>query len=297
MIEVADNVYLIDCLFAGLPAQCGVFLLRGEKNVLIDSGPSSGVRHIIESLEGLEIAADDLHFILLTHIHLDHAGGASFLLEHFPAARIAVDERTARYLVDPEKLLGSASRALGDIAPFYGTMRPVPAQKIIPLRDGHRLDLGGGRSLQAVHTPGHSAGHFAFLERGAGALFCGDSLGHLIEESGYIFPATPAPEFDLELSIASAGKLADLGPELLLFPHFGSSHHVREACDGFVTQLRRIVSIAEERLGLGTGPRLLAAYLLRDLPQMKEGESRLLTGIFEVNAAGMLHYLQGKEAG
>ena len=294
MIEINQGIYLIDCFFAGLPAQCGAFLLRGEKNALIDTGPSHAAGHIIEALEELGVGEADLHYIALTHTHLDHAGGASFLLERFPRARIVVDEETSRYIVDPERLLKSAGRALGEIAPYYGTMQPVPADKIIPLRDGHRLDLGGGRSLLAVHTPGHSAGHFAFLEQDTGALFCGDSLGHLIADSGYIFPATPAPEFDLELSIASSGRLADLGADLLLFPHFGAAECVRETCDRFVAQLQWSLGVAEELQRAGAAPELLAAHLLRDMPQLKEGESGLITGIQEVNAAGMLHYLLKK---
>ncbi|MDY6796371.1 MAG: MBL fold metallo-hydrolase [Actinomycetota bacterium] len=292
--EVAQNVFLIDCFFAGLPDQCGVYLLRGEKNVLIDSGPSQGVEHVIEGLEGLDIDGMDVHYILLTHIHLDHAGGASFLLDHFPQARVLVSENSSRYLVNPEKLVRSAGRALGDIALFYGVMRPIPAEKIIPLRDGYDLDLGGGMSIRAVHTPGHSSGHFAFLESGTRALFCGDSLGHFIEGSGYIFPATPPPEFDMELSIASAKKLADLEPTLLLFNHFGSSDRVQEYCDEFIRRLERFVHVVE-----GGSPeenlRFLTDYMLNDLPQIKEEESGLMSGIMEVNAAGILYYLQKKE--
>jgi glyoxylase-like metal-dependent hydrolase (beta-lactamase superfamily II) len=297
LIEVAAGICLIDCLFADLPEQCGVFLLRGGMNALIDSGPSGGVEQVIEGLKALGIGEDDLHYILLTHTHLDHAGGASSLLERFPRARILVDEGTARYLVDPARLLKSAIRALGDIASYYGTMRPVPAERIISLRDGHRLDLGEGRSLRAVHTPGHSAGHFAFLEEGSGALLCGDCLGHLIADHGYVFPATPAPEFDAELSAASARKLAGLEPALLCFPHFGVTDRAKETFDLFLTQLERSLAMAEEARGLGGDPAFLAAYLLREMPPMKEGEKRLLTGIQEVNAAGMLHYLQSKEAG
>jgi glyoxylase-like metal-dependent hydrolase (beta-lactamase superfamily II) len=289
--EVAPDVFLIDCFFADIPDQCGIYLIRGERNALIDSGPSPGVEHVIAGLEALDIDAADVHYILLTHAHLDHAGGASFLLDHFPPARVLVDEKSARYLESPERLLKSAGRALGDIAPFYGIMRPIPAKKIIPLRDGYRLDLGCGKSLTALHTPGHSAGHFAFLEPSSGSLFCGDSLGHHIEENGYIFPATPPPEFDLELSLASAGKLMQLDPALIFFTHFGTSHGAREAVGEFVRQLERLVRVAEELGGPRGDPRLLAEYMMGDLPRVKEGESRLLYGIMEVNAKGMLHYL------
>ncbi len=295
MAEIAGGIHLIDCLFADLPAQCGVFLLRGASNALVDSGPSLGTERVVAALEALGIGEDELHFILLTHVHLDHAGGASFLLERFPRARVLVDEGSARHLIDPTRLLGSARRSLGNIAPYYGTMRPLAAERVIPLRDGFRLDLGGGSSMRAVHAPGHSAGHFAFLEESSRALFVGDALGHLIADSGYVLPATPAPEFDGEASAASARRLACLHPTLLCFPHFGATDRVGETFDRFLATLELSLAAAEEVLVSGGGPGQLAARLLREMPPLKEGEERLLPGILEVNAAGMLHYLRKED--
>ncbi|MBU4174571.1 MAG: MBL fold metallo-hydrolase [Actinobacteria bacterium] len=292
--EVSRDLYIIDSFFAGLPDQCGVFLLRGEKNILVDCGTSVGVGHVIEGLEGLGIG--ELHYILLTHIHLDHAGGASFLLDRFPGARVLIYERRAKHLVAPEKLVKSAHRSLGDSAPHYGTMRPIPIERVIPINDGYELDIGSGRTIRAVYTPGHSSGHFAFLERGSGALFCGDSLGHLFPESGYIFPATPAPEFDGELSLSSARRLMELEPDLLLFPHYGSSGRCREVVEQYIRKLERSITLAEEE-GPGGSPRHLAERIMSDFPEMNDEETRLLKGIATVDAAGILHYLKSRGQG
>jgi len=297
MIKVAEGIYLLDCLFAGLPGQCGVFLLRGRESALIDCGPSLGVGHVIAGLESAGIARGDIRYILLTHTHMDHAGGASLFLEHYPGAQVLVDEKTSWQLADPARLVRSASRALGDIAPYYGTMSPIPAERMIPLGDGQVLEIGGERSLRALHTPGHSSGHFAFFEEGAGALFCGDALGHLIMDSGHIFPATPAPEFDLELSMASAERLAALAPRLLLFPHFGATGRAAEVFDRFAAQLKLSRSLAEGFRDEEEAPVLLAAALLQEMPPLKEGEERLIPGILKVNAGGVLHHLRKLEKG
>ncbi|MBU4193886.1 MAG: MBL fold metallo-hydrolase [Actinobacteria bacterium] len=292
--EVSRDLYIIDSFFAGLPNQCGVFLLRGEKNVLVDCGTSEGVGHVIEGLESLGI--QEVHYILLTHIHLDHAGGASFLLDRFPGGRVLVHERRAKHLVAPEKLVESAHRSLGSIARHYGTMSPIPVERVIPINDGYELDVGSGRTIRAVHAPGHSRGHFAFLEHGSGALFCGDSLGYLFPESGYVFPATPAPEFDAELSLASARRLMELDPDLLLFPHFGSSGRCREVVEQYTRQVERSIMLAEKE-GLGGSPRRLAERIMLDFPEMNDDETRLLQGIATVNAAGILHYMKRREQG
>jgi len=286
---------LIDCMFAGLPRQCGAFLLAGETNVLVDSGPSVTVDNVLRGLEARGVGPEDLDYILLTHFHLDHAGGASLLVQKCPNARIVVDERSAKYMADPSRLISSAAKSLGEIAPYYGTMLPVPPERIVPLNDGYELDLGGGRGIRAVRTPGHSGGHYSFVSLPDSYIFCGDSLGHYIEEHDYVYPATPAPEFDLDKSVASARRLLELEPEVFLFPHYGSSRDTTAVVEQFERQVRRSVELAES---LDPGERTadrLGALLFDDIPGMTDAEAPLLRGILDVNAAGVLHYLAARD--
>lgn len=291
-IEVADGTYLLDCLFAGLPRQCGVFLVRGERTALVDTGPTVAIDDLVRGMEALGFSPADVDLILLTHFHLDHAGATAFFLENNPDARVHVDGRSARYMADPQRLVQSAQRALGRIAPHYGTMPPVPPDKIVPLEDGLAIDLGG-RTLTAIHAPGHSSGHYAFHEAATGMLFCGDALGHYVEADGFIYPATPPPEFDPDTSIATSRKLAALDPELLLFPHFGSSARPAETFERFARQVERSIELAESLEPSQRTPRGLATLLLADFPRIDKGEEPLMRGILEVNAAGVLHYLKG----
>jgi glyoxylase-like metal-dependent hydrolase (beta-lactamase superfamily II) len=280
-------------MFAGLPRQCGAFLLTGETNVLVDSGPSVTVDNVLRGLEARGVGPEDLDYILLTHFHLDHAGGASVLVQKCPNARIVVDGRSARYMADPARLISSSAKSLGEIAPYYGTMLPVPPDRTIPITDGYELDLGSGRRIIAVHTPGHSGGHYAFFALPDRYLFCGDSLGHYIEEHDYVYPATPAPEFDLEKSLTSARRLLEFRPEVLVFPHFGSSRDTVAIVEQFERQVRRSVELADRLDPEERTADELGALLFDDVPGVTDAEAPVIRGILDVNAAGVLHYLAG----
>lgn len=170
-------------------------------------------------------------------------------------------------------------------------MAPLPGERIQPLRDGLRIDLGGGRALEALHTPGHCKGHFAFYELATRALFCGDALGHFIEEAEYVYPASPAPEFDPEISLASADRLARLDPAILLFTHFGSSQRAAAIVRKFGEQVRRFLAMASGLEGEARRAEHLAELMFEDLPAVDASEVDLLRGILRVNAAGLLYYL------
>ncbi len=288
--EVVPGIGLIDCGFAGLPEQCGVFLVRGERTALIDTGPSGSAAVVVDALELLGV--DELDYICLTHLHLDHAGAASHLLERYPSAVLLLHERSIRFLADPERLVKSAERSLGDLAPHYGKMAPVPTERMKPLEDGQEFDLGTGIILTALYTPGHSNGHFAFWEPASRALLCGDALGHFIQADAYVYPATPAPEFDPDISLASATKLAELAPDILLFSHFGVSTDAQAIIRQFQSRVTRFVQIASELPQDKRDATDLAAILMRDFPTLRPDEADLVRGIMRVNAAGILHYLR-----
>lgn len=288
--EFAAGIFLIDCRFGGLPEQCGVFLLRGEKTALIDTGPSVSSGIVTDALESLGV--DRLDYVLLTHLHLDHAGAASHLLERYPSATAYIYEGSIRFLVDPERLVKSAWRSLGEMARHYGEMAPVPQERIQLLEDGSEFHLGSGRVLRAIQTPGHSGGHFAFHEVRGNALFCGDALGHFIQAGSYVYPATPAPEFNPDLSHASASRLAALSPETLFFTHYGSSTEPASVFAHFHSQVDRFVEIASELPEDRRDAAHLTDVLMRDFPPMQPEEEAFVRGIMRVNSAGLLHYLQ-----
>lgn len=210
---------LIDTQMHGLPGITGAFVLQGtDITALIETGPKSVVGNVVEALSSNGI--EQLDWILVTHIHLDHAGAAGTLAERFPSAKVGVHEIGAPHLVDPSKLWSSASRIYGDaMEKLWGGIDPIAEDRIHVVEDGETIDLGG-ITLKAIETPGHAYHHHAFLSS-EGDLFAGDALGVRLPEVGVIRPATPPPEFHLVKAIESIERVRDLGPTTLWPTHYG----------------------------------------------------------------------------
>ena len=232
---------IIDTRMHGREGITGAFLVEGERRALVETGPKSSLEAVTAGLEAAGV--DTLDWIVVTHIHLDHAGAAGTLAARFPEARVAVHEVGAPHLVDPSKLWSSASRIYGDdMEKLWGGIDPIPADRIQTLSDGDKIDLGG-RSLQAIETPGHARHHHAFLDDLTGIVFTGDALGVRLSEVGVMRPATPPPEFDLEAAKASIRKLASIGATSLWLTHFGPSDEGADAVDIPTTAERAIEAL------------------------------------------------------
>ena len=219
----------------GRPGITGVFLVQDDKTALIESGPGSSLDHVLTGLEAAGV--ESLDYVVVTHIHLDHAGAAGALLERFPDAKLAVHEIGAPHMVDPTKLWSSASRIYGDLMEqLWGEMNPVPEDRIVALKDGDIIDLGN-RKLTAIETPGHARHHHAILDDSTGTVYTGDAMGVRLQEVGAVRPATPPPEFNLEDCLSSIEKIRRSGAQRLCLTHFGSSDtgdhpmEVDELCD------------------------------------------------------------------
>ena len=209
----------IDSKMHGLEGITGTFLVRGERTALVETGPKTSVSNVLEGLERNGI--DDLDWIIVTHIHLDHAGAAGTLAQRFPGARVAVHEVGAPHLVDPSKLWKSATRIYGAaMDSLWGGIDPIDEDRIHVVEDGDEIDLGG-RKLKAVETPGHAYHHHAYLDDLTGIMFTGDALGVRLPEVGVVRPASPPPEFHLEKGIASIDRIREVGATALWLTHFG----------------------------------------------------------------------------
>ena len=211
---------VIDTKMHGLEQLTAAFVVAGEQTALVETGPKSSVDDVLAGLA--QAGVDRLDWIIVTHIHLDHAGAAGTLSARWPEARVAVHEIGAPHLVDPSKLWSSATRIYGDrMAELWGGIDPIPEERIHIVRDGDVIDLGR-RSLRAFDTPGHAYHHHAYLDDLTGAMFTGDALGVRLPDVGAVRPATPPPEFHLEKAIASINRIREAEPSSLWLTHFGS---------------------------------------------------------------------------
>lgn len=234
-----DQPILIDTKMHGMEGITGCFVVKGsERTALVETGPKSSLEHVLKGLE--DAGVDALDWIVVTHIHLDHAGAAGTLAARFPTARVAVHEVGAPHLADPSKLWSSAARIYGErMDELWGGIDPIDPERITALTGGDEIDLGG-RRLTAHDTPGHARHHHTYVDDATGIAFTGDAMGVRLADVGVVRPATPPPEFDLEDAIASIEKIRALGASELWLTHFGSQkpQSQDEVCDEAVTALR-----------------------------------------------------------
>lgn len=199
-----------------------VYLIGGSEPTLVEAGPGADLPVVLAALEALGVDAGGLAHIVVTHVHVDHAGGAGALIRHFPHATLWVHEHGARHMVDPSRLLASTARTYGPdrMEAFFGRTEPVPRDRLRSVVDGSEIDLGD-RTLRIIHTPGHASHHVAIHDDESGAVFTGEAIGSYLPWGPAFRPALPPPEVDVEQALASIDRIAALAPTKLLTSHFG----------------------------------------------------------------------------
>jgi glyoxylase-like metal-dependent hydrolase (beta-lactamase superfamily II) len=239
----------LDTNWTGRPRSIAAALLESDGHrAIIDPGPESTLATLREQLGARGIGVGDLDAVLLTHIHLDHAGSAGTLVRENPRLAVYVHKNGAPHVVDPSKLLASAGRLWGDeLAMLFGNTLPVPQENLLILEGGETLTLGA-RKLEVVHTPGHASHHVSFFDDDAGVAFVGDTAGIRIENGPYILPATPPPDIDLEIWDTSFAAILARRPARLFLTHYGFSDHPAAHIAEFRERLHRWAALTEEVL-------------------------------------------------
>jgi glyoxylase-like metal-dependent hydrolase (beta-lactamase superfamily II) len=220
---------VIDLNWVGHPRSIATAVLRSENSAaLVDPGPASSLSTLREQLAAQGLRVSDLNAILLTHIHLDHAGATGALVRENPRLQVYVHENGAPHMSDPAKLLHSASRLYGDsMLPLFGEFLPVPQTNLHALQGKEVLQLAG-RKLEVLYTPGHASHHVTYFDPQEGTAFVGDTTGISVNGHPFILPATPPPDISLELWDTSLEAIAGLHPRRLFLTHFSFSDHPAE---------------------------------------------------------------------
>lgn len=249
MQTLAAGVSYFDLHFQQLPHIIATGVLHGPGGVaLVDPGPSSSLPVLRKTLEQAGISMRDVTALLLTHIHLDHAGASGTLVRERPDLRVYVHRQGAPHMVDPSKLLASASRLYGDaMEQLWGDVLPVPAESLVVLEGGERL-TAGGRTLDVAYTPGHASHHVSYLSADSGVAFVGDTAGVRLSPHEFIMPPTPPPDIDLAAWRTSLSIFESWRPEALFLTHFGPSGpsgphlaQLREQLDVFADTAKRVL--------------------------------------------------------
>jgi glyoxylase-like metal-dependent hydrolase (beta-lactamase superfamily II) len=227
MNEVAPGIRQLDTLLGGIQGLTAGFLIEGPQAALVEAGAQSSAPTVIDALKSAGVGSQDIRWLVVTHIHLDHAGAVGDLAAAFPNATVVVHEKGARHLADPTRLIDSAGRVYGALLDsLYGRLLPVPSERLLAATDGQTLDVGAGRRLRIVDSPGHAKHHQAVLEEASGTLMVGDAVGVQLSQADGLRPATPPPDFDLELAVRSLHRFRALRPQHLVLTHFGAVNDI-----------------------------------------------------------------------
>jgi glyoxylase-like metal-dependent hydrolase (beta-lactamase superfamily II) len=228
MLTLAAGLDYVDLNFLGIPEVIATAVLHHASGVaLIDPGPSTTHQSLKESLRRKGISITDVRQILLTHIHLDHAGVTGTLVRENPGIEVLVHERGAMHMIDPSKLLASAGRLYGaDMDRLWGDFIPVPAARVKALK-GEEHIVAAGRELEVAYTPGHASHHVSYFDGASRVAFVGDTAGIRRTGRDYIMPPTPPPDIDLDAWRTSEDRILSWEPETLFLTHFGPFHGAR----------------------------------------------------------------------
>ncbi|MEE8471564.1 MAG: MBL fold metallo-hydrolase [Dehalococcoidia bacterium] len=300
-LKVAEGIHQIDTRCYDMPRFLASYLVVSDKIALIDSGPTTAVDNVLEGIRELGFAFKDIDYVVLTHIHLDHGGGAGTMLKELTNARVIVHDRGARHVIDPTRIIEGQIQFGGeDALRMDGYPIAVDADRVVAAADGDEIDLGGGRKLRLLHIPGHTRTAMAIYDEKTRGLFPGDSLGVYRTEIDVLIPAAPSPDFDLEVSLDSIKKMAGLPVDLILLAHFGASTkvaHIQELAPQRLSYWCRKVEgwmkeVSPEEVG-----RKLKADLVGDLEPLPDKGAlyEYFTGdLAEMSANAIMGYLQRK---
>lgn len=297
------SVDYIDLQFRGSPRVIAAALVDGPGGLtLIDPGPTSCLPALEAGLGARGLALRDVRTLLLTHIHLDHAGATGTIVERVPGIKVYVHERGAPHMIDPAKLLASVTRLYGDqMDALWGPFLPVPALQVTVLTGGERLDLGG-TSMRVAYTPGHAMHHVSFLDERAGMAYVGDTAG--IRVTGdYLLAPTPPPDIDIDAWQASLDVIDAWQPVSLFLTHFGPVTPARAHLARFRTTLTAQSEAVRDALKAGgTEEQRVRAFVDRmrqearqGLPE-REAKATELAAPFDQLWQGLARYWQKKGA-
>lgn len=249
--SLGKNLYLVDVETAGIEKFIASYVLVGNKVMIVESGPTSSVPNLLSGLVELGVKAEDVAFVAVSHIHLDHGGGVGALLKHLPNAKVVVHQRGAAHLVNPDKLWEQSRLVLGEeVADLYGKPEPVSSNRIAGGVDGMMLDVGEGVGVRVLETLGHASHHLSFYGASLGGVFPGDAAGIYLSDVDVVVPTTPSP-FRLDMTLSSLDRLIELKPEFLFYSHFGRAGDGVRRLRDYGNQLKLWAKVAKDGLARG----------------------------------------------
>jgi glyoxylase-like metal-dependent hydrolase (beta-lactamase superfamily II) len=254
-IMTSHGIYTIDTGFVRPQFDAAYLLVHNGHGAFIDCGTNHSVPRLLAALEEAGLNPARVDWLILTHVHLDHAGGAGELMAQLPHAQLAVHPRGARHMIDPSQLWAGAMAVYGEevMLKSYGRLRPVPAERVVEAPDGHVIDLRG-RKLRCIDTPGHARHHMVLYDEQANVCFTGDTFGLSYREfdtdkGPFILPTTTPVQFDPDALHASIDRLVALKPDAMYVTHYGRIEDVQRLAADLHASIDAMVAVAQQANG------------------------------------------------
>mgnify|MGYP002785002243 CR=1 FL=1 len=306
LTRYADGITAIDTGYVRPRFDASHLVVDGNQAAFVDTGTSHSVPGLLAALDALGVAPEQVDWVLVTHVHLDHAGGAGELMRHLPRARLAVHPRGARHLVDPAKLIAGSIAVYGEARyhALYGEIVPVPEARVHVVADAERITLGG-RTLELVHTPGHALHHYCIADLDHRRLFTGDTFGLSyrdfdVDGRAFILPTTTPVHFDPEALVASVDRLLAYRPKAIYLTHYGEITEVERLGRELKQRVAAFVRLARDlQHATDRGARMREEMFRMLCGWLDEHGYRgdaaarreLLDGDVELNVQGLEHWL------
>jgi len=294
--KISDRVYLIDTLALGDANTVAAYLVKGSKLALVDCGYPTSAETVLRGLGELNVRPSEIDYIVPTHVHLDHGGAAGHLIEKMPRAKVIAQERGVPHLIDPTRLIQSATMVFGEATiRSYGVPKSIPAERITAVGEEIHIDLGG-LSLTALHSPGHAPHQISVYVEEEKVLISADAVGIIYPSMGVMIPTTTPPSLNpVELG-RTAEKLSQLDSKLLLSPHFGVRTDAKAVLAETTRKTNQWVSEVKEMKKGGASLDVVTASLKTEIireARMSENDFPKYAEIaIRTSAMGILHYLE-----
>ncbi|MFH0913680.1 MAG: MBL fold metallo-hydrolase [Chloroflexota bacterium] len=303
--EVAPRIHLIDNHLYNLSRFGSVYLLDEEKKALVETGPAVCAPYVLEGIREAGFRREEIAYVIVTHIHLDHSGGVGVLLRSLPQAQVIAHYRGAKHLIDPARLVASTIETSGKsvMEQYYGEVLPVPAERVRAVKDGDTLRLSDKQVLTFLDTPGHAPHELCIVESRNKGVFSGDAVGLLVGEGRVLIAAHPPPNFDLEAALRTIDRLLKLKPSRIYFSHFGASERAEETLLHAREKLQTWAAIGEKAIKEGSPEEAVARMVQEVAPDLEpvKGDKTLYDYLLQNSiprcARGFLKYYREKTGG
>jgi len=250
LMNVVDGISVIDSEYYSKDFAAIYLLKQKNKVIIIETGTNYSVPFVKEALSQIGLSFSDVSYVIPTHVHLDHAGGAGLLMMQCQNAALVVHPRGARHLIDPSKLVAGAKAVYGEnkFKEYYGEIFPIDANRVIQADDNFILDFDG-RELRFIDTPGHARHHFCIWDKATKSMFTGDTFGISYrdldhQDELYILPSTSPVQFDPEALIQSINRIMEFKPERVCLTHFSAIKPTKKATNKLIESIHFVSNLA-----------------------------------------------------